>query len=248
MATLNGGRGELNDAAAASIHRVDRQIGRLLQITEARRPLWLQEQYWDEYQEYLNGGPWAPIAAYPSPDAPHIRNGGEALDTDDRITRVLNENGWFHTVYDGDGNLVEPWHYEYFIDRDQHRFDPAPSAIDLSQEDEMKLIRWNGRHVFGIAKEAVYHVPDPGQLEKLTAVYGDYEDVDDAGLTAVLLYNGVHWDAVDTVLKGRGPAPAGGRYWSRLMAEGIAIRGAQEQTRKTLADVLVTADKIAARA
>lgn len=159
MAVLTGGRGELNDAAAASIHRIDRQIGHLLQITEARRQMWLQEQYWDEYQEYLDGGPWAPIAAYPSPDAPHIRNGGEAIDTDERITEVLNEHGWFHTVYDADGNLEEPWHYEYFIDRDQHRNDPTPTT----QEDtdmSMNTFRHPNGTIFFIDEMGADHLGD----------------------------------------------------------------------------------------
>lgn len=138
------------------------------------------------------------------------------------------------------GRPYEPWHN---IDRTPWA---VPAHTNLSEEDDMKLIRWNGRHVFGISREAVSHVPDPARLGELTAIYGPYKDVNDAGLTAVLLDNGIHWDAVDTVLRGAGPAHLGGRYWSRLVAEGIAIRGGQDQDRKTLADVLATAEKIAA--
>ena len=111
------------------------------------------------------------------------------------------------------------------------------------EEDEMQLYRWNGTHVFGIGRESVYHVPDPPTLGRLQKTHGAFKELDNDGLTAELNFAGVHWDAVDAVLRGAGTG-SGGKYWSRLMAEGIAIRGVQATQSKTLDDVLRTAKGI----
>ncbi|MFK4760290.1 hypothetical protein ACI3KS_05080 [Microbacterium sp. ZW T5_45] len=120
---------------------------------------------------------------------------------------------------------------------------PVATAPDLSEEDDMQLIRWNGQHVFGIGREAVCHVPNPATLALLEKVHGKAKDVGNDGLTAELNFAGVHWDAVDAVLNGTGPL-SGGKYWSRLAAEGIAIRDTQAAQSKTIADVLATAKGI----
>lgn len=117
------------------------------------------------------------------------------------------------------------------------------STPDLSEEDDMQLIRWNGQHVFGIGRESVCHVPNPETLALLEKVHGKAKDVGNDGLTAELNFAGVHWDAVDAVLNGSGPL-SGGKYWSRLAAEGLAIRGTQAAQSKTLADVLASAKSI----
>lgn len=110
---LGGGRGWLEEAAAASIARVDRQIGHRQQVTEAGRTWEQQKKHWDIYQR--DG---KPIALHP--DTPSIHQLGAAIDTNERHTAILNDHGWFHTVY-RNGQLVEPWHYEYFANRDNHR-------------------------------------------------------------------------------------------------------------------------------
>lgn len=210
---LSHGRGQLADAAAASLHRVDAHIGHPLQITEAGRPMWLQQQYWDEYQAYLNGGPWAPIAAFPSDEAPHIRNGGEAFDTNERNTPVLNEHGWFHTVF-RDGELVEPWHYEYQWWRDQHRNDPAPAAPSALPETEgdsdMRVILWAG-HVFTVARHFIKHETNPQQAAAQAWIWNPRHTVGKSGFIEVSDqdFNGTQkslalpWDAVAAVLQGR---------------------------------------------
>jgi hypothetical protein len=105
----------------------------------------------------------------------------------------------------------------------------------------MKLIIWNGVHVFSIGPEAIYHVPTPRVQGTLEALHERAAfPVDNEGLEAELNEHGIHWDAVDAVLRGVGPG-SGGKYWSRLMAEGEAIRGGQAAQAKTLADVLATA-------
>jgi hypothetical protein len=110
---LSNGRGWLSDAAAASIHRIDRQIGRPLDINEAGRTWEQQNQHWLTYKRYGK-----PIALHP--DTPSIHQLGNAIDTDDRLIAIMNDHGWRQTVF-RNGQLVEPWHFEYFINEDNHR-------------------------------------------------------------------------------------------------------------------------------
>lgn len=138
---LSGGRGWLTPRAAASIHRIDRALGRELQITEAGRTWDRQRQHWDAYQAYLAGtGPWAAIALHP--DAPSIHQLGEAVDTDEWTAHdaLLREHGWVRTVYRG-GVLVEPWHYEYRPENDQHIHDAAPSGTDLTEAEMTEILK-----------------------------------------------------------------------------------------------------------
>lgn len=122
--TLAGGRGWLNAAAAASIARVDAAIGHLLQITEAGRTEAEQQAHWKRYLAYLNGGPWAPLAAKPR-TSPH--EFGNAIDTNERLVALLAEHGWSRPL------KSEPWHFVYNPNNDQHRYDPAPAG----EEDDM---------------------------------------------------------------------------------------------------------------
>lgn len=136
MATLSGGRGWLNDAPARSIARIDRALGRLLQISEAGRSFFQQEQF---YKAWLNGtGNYAL-----SPYAPSIHQVGDAIDTDDWVyhTVLLNEHGWFQTVFWPDGSIRERWHFEYDAKRDQHINDAEPAAVkkEESEEDDMPI-------------------------------------------------------------------------------------------------------------
>lgn len=143
---LGGGRGWLEDPAAKSLCRIDRQIGHLLQVTEAGRT-WEQQN--EHFQIYLRDG--YPIAL--SPDAPSIHQLGGAIDTNERLVAILNDHGWYQTVY-RDGVLVEPWHFEYFASRDNHRDEvveldqgadgvwrfASPKAIETVKENDMKII------------------------------------------------------------------------------------------------------------
>ncbi len=134
LVELSGGRGQLDAPAAASLKRVDAEIGHEHQITEAWRSIEKQRQYWDAYQAYLNGGPYAPIAAKPGSDAARHPL-GLAIDTDERDTDILNDHGFYHTVYRS-GVLVEPWHYEYFSDRDNHLNDKNGALGMLSVRNQ----------------------------------------------------------------------------------------------------------------
>lgn len=148
---LGGGRGSLEEEAAKSMRRLDLYIGHLWQISEALRTWEQQEKFYQAYRSYLNGGPWAAIAL--SPDAPSIHQLGQAIDTDERLVEVLNDHGWYQTVY-RNGELVEPWHFEYFASRDNHRDQvveleqgvdgvwrfASPKAIEPTKEIDMHII------------------------------------------------------------------------------------------------------------
>jgi len=128
------GRGWLNGPAAASIRRIDRQIGHPLQITEAGRT-WAQQNV--HYQRYLRYG--SPIAL--SPNAPSLHQKGNAVDSNEaqRVHAVMEDHGWRRTVYryvNGKWTLVEPWHYEYFPQYDNHRHEGTASA-GAGIEDDM---------------------------------------------------------------------------------------------------------------
>lgn len=140
---LGHGRGWLRLDAAASLARIDRQIGHPLQITEAGRTWAQQKAHWDHYQRY-----GSPIALHP--DTPSVHQLGAAIDTDERLTAILNDHGWFHTVY-RNGKLIEPWHYEYSATRDNHRHEGWPASTGAKplptpdEEDDMTLIRIKGK-------------------------------------------------------------------------------------------------------
>ncbi|MGN7969030.1 hypothetical protein [Microbacterium sp. 22296] len=135
---LGGGRGWLDRPHADSIFRIDREIGHLLQITEAGRT-------WDEqnahFQTYLRVG--YPIAL--SPDTPSVHQEGGAIDSNEaqQMQTRMEDHGWRRTVYrwvNGVWTLVERWHYERFAHLDNHRNDPAlagGNATPISEEDDM---------------------------------------------------------------------------------------------------------------
>lgn len=142
---LNGGRGRATLQCAWSIHRIDQQLGRLLDINSAWRDPQEQERF---YQAYIRDPKNNPIALPPEKS---VHCEGEAIDTDDNnaaMTRILNNNGWFHTVFrwvNGVYTLVEPWHYEYDYKRDKFFGGiPAGSAeqeTDLTPDESARLNR-----------------------------------------------------------------------------------------------------------
>lgn len=114
---LGFGRGWLEPEAAKSQARIDRELGHPQQITEAGRSWKKQDEHW---QHYLKFG--SPIALHP--DTPSVHQLGRAKDTDERDVALQNDHGWYQTVYrwiNGRRTLVEPWHFEYFPERDTHR-------------------------------------------------------------------------------------------------------------------------------
>lgn len=139
-------------------------------------------------------------------------------------------------------NFREAWHYAV-----PNIFQAVPggntSAPRVPKEDDMTLFRWNNLHVFGLGIESIYHVTGAEQFTELQRQHGSIVEVGNNGFTYALLERGIQWDQVDAVLRGAALG-SNGRYWSRLMAEGIAIRGEQAAQKKTLTDVLATAKAI----
>lgn len=93
---------------------------------------WEQQQLWDDYQRFLNGGPWAPLAAHPDdPRAYHVEtnpNGARALDLGDSGPAgvgVASGTGETHAWmlknahrfnFENEGmtfSRVEPWHKKW---------------------------------------------------------------------------------------------------------------------------------------
>lgn len=171
---LSHGRGWLTAESAASIHRIDREIGHPLQITEAGRN-------WDEQNEhwltYLRVG--YPIALHP--DAPSVHQKGDAIDSDEaqQILGVMTDHGWIRTVYrrvNGVWTLIERWHFERFPDKDNHRNDPAASgagstALTFEEDEDMRVIVTNGNY-YAIAKQFLSHLNDKNQVSEAEATYG----------------------------------------------------------------------------
>jgi hypothetical protein len=116
---LTAGRGWLDAPAAASLARVDAQIGHPLQVTESGRTRAQQQAHWDRYRAFLAGGPWAALAARPG-TSPHEY--GNAIDTNERLVVILHDHGWRRPI------ASEPWHFVYNYSLDNHRFRPAPAS------------------------------------------------------------------------------------------------------------------------
>lgn len=136
LVDIGYGRGRLAPDAAASLARIDAVMfdawARRLDVNEAWRSPEQADKNYAAYLRSLNGGPWAPIA-FPASQSVHCL--GEAIDTDDwALVWLLNDHGWYQTVF-RDGKLAERWHFEYFPDRDNHRYETGTPAGE--QDDEM---------------------------------------------------------------------------------------------------------------
>lgn len=128
---LGGGRGWAAPDAGASILRVDAQLGRELQITEAGRSYKRQAELRADWEQ---GKPGAAFALPPDPpEGPSEHQSGEAIDTDEwvnsTVVRVLNDNGWHQTAI----KRGEPWHFDYFRDRDNHLEDDMPTPEQIAR-------------------------------------------------------------------------------------------------------------------
>ncbi|MGO4488140.1 hypothetical protein [Microbacterium sp. 2RAF4] len=175
---LGHGRGWASPKAAASIRRIDAQLGRIADINEAgRSPEQANKNRaaWLAYERYLNGGPWAPKAPYALGADQSVHCWGNAADSDDwynaHAAAVWRDNGWKQTAryFDRNGRPTakdEPWHGEYFEHLDNHRNDPAPSGGAATtpplEEDEMLVLKIDagvqGTHVCTLAPKTFSHV------------------------------------------------------------------------------------------
>lgn len=106
----------LDAGAAASFFRVCAAIGRRLDVNEAGRTYEQQAKFRWEYENV----PGAPFAL---PAGTSIHEFGRAIDTDDRFIELMRDHGWIRTALARN----EPWHFEYFIEHDNHRYEGIPS-------------------------------------------------------------------------------------------------------------------------
>lgn len=179
---LNGGRGRATLQCQWSIHRIDAQLGRLLDINSAWRDPFEQEKLYNAYRRYLAGtGPWAPIALAPEYS---VHCDGEAIDTDVNnaaMTKILNNNGWFHTVF-RNGVLVEPWHYEYDYTKDKF-FGGMPAGTEIDMPLDSNDKQW----LNGLGEEIIRRVQaaDGGIRQDLNTVHGAVGAQADRTITAL---------------------------------------------------------------
>lgn len=128
---IGHGRGWLAPAAAASLRRIDQQLGRPADINDAGRSAAQADANHAAWIAYQNGtGPKAPFAL-PARQSVHVQ--GNATDSDDwydpAAAAVWRANGWRQTArYPSNPAKDEPWHAEYFPDLDEHLHDPAPAG------------------------------------------------------------------------------------------------------------------------
>ncbi|MEW2011481.1 hypothetical protein AB0300_18635 [Microbacterium sp. NPDC078814] len=188
---IGHGRGWLEVEAAKSQARIDRALGHPQQITEAGRSWEQQNEHW---QHYLRFG--APIALHP--DTPSVHQMGRAKDTDERDVALMNDHGWFQTVYrwvNGRRTLVEPWHFEYDPARDNHRNDPAPAgggATAALKTKEFPMF------------DALYVKQTDGQKPDKDRIFAIFRDPRTGELVKEHITDGGLWAAIGWGLKRRG--------------------------------------------
>lgn len=112
---------------------------------------------------------------------------------------------------------------------------------DVHKEDEMALIRWASTGaVFVLGYEKIWYVTQPPMVGTLEKRHGPIIECSNDDLTVQLQSENIQWDAVEAVLRGEAQG-TDRRFWSRLTAEGIAIRGGQAKAQLTLEQVQKTA-------
>lgn len=244
--------------AAAAFRRAEAQVqaefGRNIDVNSTYRSWYDQMLMFVNWGKYVAGKgphPGHSKAVHPS-ESFHVA--GIALDSDDwrvpRIVEILAENGFIRNRLHV---ANENHHFEWLRHRDQNYGKPiggsAASAPPVPEEDDMpgpdmKLVLWNGEHYFLIGEESIYHVVNGAWIPYLEDHYGPRgtaAPIDNGAFTLELVINRIPWDAVDACMRGAAYGPDK-RSWSRLQAEGIAIRGTQAAQTKTLADLLATAE------
>lgn len=135
---IGHGRGWLAPEPAASLARIDAQLGRLADINEAGRSPEKADENYRKWLAYKNGsGPWAPYAL---PASKSVHCWGYAADSDDwynaAAAAVWRENGWRQTARYSD-DRDEPWHGEYSTSNDKNYGKEIPMSI--SSEDVKRI-------------------------------------------------------------------------------------------------------------
>jgi hypothetical protein len=200
---IGHGRGRLAAEPAASVARIDAQLGRPADINEAWRSPAKADANYAAWVRYQNGGPWAPYAL-PAKDSVHCD--GYAADSDDwydaGAAQVWRDGGWRQTArYPGTAR-DEIWHGEYFRQLDKFYGQPAggnatpfPHHEHTVTEEDMPGIRihhqkfTNGNEAYVVETETGFLIPPDGHLAALVKAY----EID---LKALPLVNEYDWVAV----------------------------------------------------
>jgi hypothetical protein len=192
-------------------------------LNSAGRLYAAQKYFWDGWVNRLPGFNPADNPDDERQALAHVRFvAGDIDPTPDRIRRL--EAAGLIRPY---GH--EPWHWElpnvrsYAIVRSIPKPPAAPAPIP-SEEDDMKLISWNGR-VWLVKHETCAYIPDMTALSAAKKVAGgDVEDLSNGELTGALVFLGIPWAALDATFKGAAfdneSRWGRGTFWSRQMAEG----------------------------
>lgn len=201
---IGHGRGRLAWDAAASLRRVDAELGRLADVNEAWRSPEKADENYRKYLAYKNGtGPAAPLAL-PAKDSIHCR--GYAVDSDDwydaAAAAVWRRNGWRQTARYNDSR-DEPWHGEYFPEHDQNYGKPAANGaadfdfkVARTQEDDM---------FYAIDPNKAWWLilPQGGGKSRGVQLGGD-TIVDGGGLAVIRFPSWQRWDALKAAVDGLG--------------------------------------------
>ncbi|MDR2294675.1 MAG: hypothetical protein LBE05_05675 [Microbacterium sp.] len=211
---LTGGRGWLDAPAAASVHRIDRQLGRPADVNDAGRSPEQANANRAAWEAWRDGrGPWAPYALG-ADESVHCK--GLAVDSDDwynpEAAAVWRANGWRQTArYDDDRD--EPWHGEYFAEHDQHINDappapPAAAAAETPMEDDVTVTYCAGtkqKYQMILANAGLFWIVPNGSVETgpvvwltetvLAALIQDARGSKSKGAAPVLIYDTTakHW-------------------------------------------------------
>lgn len=113
---LTDDRGWLDAPAAASVARLDAALGRPLSVDAAGLSRDFQGQLWQEWRDGVGV-----YSRHPDDSAHPL---GLAIDTLDWFEHVdlLNEHGWFQTIFWSNGIIREHQHFEYDAARDEHAY------------------------------------------------------------------------------------------------------------------------------
>jgi hypothetical protein len=124
--------------AAASMRRLEDELGRPHDCNSSYRDYQKQLSMFDAWNRYVASGynpalyPGHSRALHPDKSAHCL---GLADDSDDWATpgyiTLASRHGWIRTAAT---DPTERHHFEYFRDRDNHRYDPAPAG---AEEDDM---------------------------------------------------------------------------------------------------------------
>jgi hypothetical protein len=187
LVDLGHKRGKLASEPAASVFRIDAQLGRPADINEAWRSPEKADENYAKWLAYKNGtGPWAPYAL-PARLSVHCK--GYAADSDDWYqsapAKVWYDNGWRQTAryFDASGRPTdrdEVWHGEYFKWLDKNYGKPAyteSKPLPVDEDNDMPGIRvhhqvfTNGNQAYVVETETGFFIPDSAHLAALVKAY-----------------------------------------------------------------------------